>query len=200
MFKDSQFLFCTETWLLPSLSDALLNINAKTIFRRDRLSRGGGVCIYVDTEFSPFCAIDEQSSYISKDLEIISLNVKKPGLKYMKIACIYRPPRGDPKKCIDKLTEILSRRENFKKEIWLIGDFNIDYLKRNDINLKRFQTMFKTFGLSQLITDVTRPSISTGTCIDWIVTNCRFVQNACVLNVFLSDHFAVECIRKKQRE
>ena len=56
--------------------------------RRDRSSRGGGVCIYADNDLSPFCAIAEKSRYISNDLEIISLDVKKTGLKYMKIACI----------------------------------------------------------------------------------------------------------------
>ena len=60
--------------------------------------------------------------------------------------------------------------------------------------------MFKNFGMSQLISDITRPVRSSGSCIDWIVTNCKFVKNAYVLNVFLSDHYATECIRKKVRE
>ena len=118
----------------------------------------------------------------------------------MKVMCIYRPPRGDSKKCIDKLTEILSRRENYKREIWFLGDFNIDYLKRAEVAYKRFQTFFKTFGLTQLIEGVTRPGLNSGTCIDWIVTNCRFVRESYVSNIFLSDHFAIECIRKKNRE
>ena len=106
-------------------------------------------------------------------------------------------PRGDPKKWFEKLTEILSRKDNFKKkEIW----FNIDYLKRGDINVKRFIAFFKAFGLSQFITDITRPSIGSSSCIDWIVTNCRFVKSACVLNIYPSDHFAIKCIRKKARE
>ena len=122
-------------------------------------------------------------------------------MKYTKISCIYRPPpRGDHKKCIDKLSEILLRRENFKREVWFIGDFNVDFLKRTDLNFKRFQSFMKTFGLSQLIRDATRPGINSGSCLDWIVTNCKFVHHACVTNIFLSDHFAVECIKKKKRE
>ena len=88
MFKDSHFVFCTETWLLPILNDSLIQIQGKSIFRRDRSSCGGGVCIHVDNDLSPYCTIDVKFSYISKDLEIISLDVKKPGLKYMKVACI----------------------------------------------------------------------------------------------------------------
>ena len=46
----------------------------------------------------------------------------------------------------------------------------------------------------------TRPGVNSNTCIDWIVTNCRFVKSSVVLNIFLSDHFAIECIRKKNCE
>ena len=202
LFKQSEILCCTETWLSHILSDSLKSIEDKTVFRRDRKTRGGGVCIYVNNTLSPFCTVDEKSSYISPDLEIITIDLKKTGLKYMKFSCIYRPPRGDIKKCIDKLSEMLSRRENFKKEIWLFGDFNVDYLKRGEENYKKFVNLFKTFGLSQLITNVTRPNTNTtsGTCIDWIVTNSRFVKDSYVLNIFISDHFPVECIRKKLRE
>ena len=172
----------------------------KTIFRCDRSTRGGGVCIYVKSDLSNYCKIDSKSTYISPDLEIITIYYTKQGSKFMKISCVYRPPRGIHKNCIDKITEILPRKENFKKELWFMGDFNVDYLKRSDPNFKKFQTMFKTFGLCQLIHDVTRPGISSGSCIDWIITNCRFVQKAYVSNIFISDHFVIECIRKKSHE
>ena len=82
---------------------------------------------------SPFCKVDTKSTYTSS------------GLKHMKVSSIYRAPHGDHKKCIEKLREILSHKENFKKEIWFLGDFNVDFLKRNDINFKRFQSFFETF-------------------------------------------------------
>ena len=34
----------------------------------------------------------------------------------------------------------------------------------------------------------------------YYITNSRFVQSSSVLNVFLSDHFAIGCCRKKARE
>ena len=109
----------------------------------------------------------------------------------MTLACVYRPPKGDPKKCIDKISEIMSRRENFKMELWFLGDFNVDFRNRNDTNRKRFIDIFKTYGLKQLIVDITRPSFGSGTCIDRIITSCRFVKNSYVLNMFMSDHNAV---------
>ena len=171
LFKDSDILCCTETWLSPVIIDPLLAISGKTIFRCNRSTRWGGVCIYVDINLSPFCKVDGQSSYI-------------------------RPPKGNHSKCIDQLTEILSRREIFKKELWLLGDFNVDYLKRGDPSLKRFLNFFKLFGLTQYLSDIAH----SGSCIDWIVTNCRFVKSSCVSNIFISDHYAIECLRKKARE
>ena len=44
--------------------------------------------MYVKDSISPYCSIDPLSTYTSRDLEILSLDVKKPGLKFMKISCI----------------------------------------------------------------------------------------------------------------
>ena len=200
LFANTDVLCCSETWLSKLYLDHMIAIPGKTIFRQDRCARGGGVCIYVNTDLGSDCTIDKTSSFTNMNLEIISLDLKKPNFRFTKIICLYRPPRGDVKKCIEHLTEILSRKENFKKEIWILGDFNVDYLKRDHVNTKRFKTFFNTYGLHQLITDLTRPGISHGTCIDWIISNSKYIMYAKVTTTFLSDHFAVECVRKKARE
>ena len=55
-----------------------------------------------------------------------------------------------------------------------------------------------------IITDLLFPPdqflINSGSCIDWIVSNSRFVRYTNTSNIFVSDHFAVECVRKKARE
>ena len=58
IFKDSDFLCCSETWLSPAFSDALISLTDKTVYRMDRSARGGGVCIYIRTDISPYCQID----------------------------------------------------------------------------------------------------------------------------------------------
>ena len=200
LFADYDFLCCSETWLSSAYPDSLISIPNRNIFRCDRTSRGGGVCIYVKSCLGKYCKIDDMSSYNTPDLEIITVDVTKPGLKFMKVICIYRPPRGDVKRCIDNLTEILSQKDNFKCEFWFLGDINIDYRKRENHNYKQFQTFFKKFALDQLIHDVTRPNSNSGSCIDWIFTNSKFVSNSGVTNIYLSDHYAIECTRKKSRQ
>ena len=95
----------------------------------------------------------------------------------MTIASLYRPPRGKVQNCIDKLTEILSRNELAKDEIWILGDYNVDYLQRANHDLLKFVTLFKQFGCVQLITSVTRPGKYRCSCLDWIVTNSNFVSS-----------------------
>ena len=62
-----------------------------------------------------------------------------------------------------------------RKEIWILGDFNTDLLKRNDVNTVALQSFAKKNGLLQQISGITRPSSRSGSCIDLIMTNSRFV-------------------------
>ena len=85
-------------------------------------------------------------------------------------------------------------------EIWKLGDFNIDFLVRDNVNTKKIVAFFRNNGLSQLVTDITRPSKYRGSCIDWIVTNSTFVLHSGVSNVLILDRLTVYCIKKKHRE
>jgi len=45
--ESPSFIFCTETWLVASISDSLINIHNYSVIRKDRLSKkGGGVIVY----------------------------------------------------------------------------------------------------------------------------------------------------------
>ena len=40
----------TETWLSPNVPDSCVSIPGYNLFRKDRITTGGGVCIYLDHE------------------------------------------------------------------------------------------------------------------------------------------------------
>ena len=178
----------------------MVEIPGKKVYRMDRNSRGGGVCIYVNSNISPHCEIYKKSTFANRNIEIISLDIKKPGLKYMMVSCIYRPPRGNVVSCIDTITEMIARNENSKKEIWFLGDFNLDYLDRANSNVNKFNVLFKKYGMKQYVTDPIRPGKYKDSCIDWLITNSWFVSHVLVSDIFISDHLAVCCLRKKARE
>ena len=113
------------------------------------------------------------------------------------VSCIYKPPIGKT----DKLIELLNRiYMGVSREIWLLGDFNVDNLDRGSESRQKYLNFFKKTGLKQLINKRTRPNRRGGTCLDWISTNCDFVNVAGVIDILISDHLPVYCIGKKDRE
>ena len=179
-----------------------MKLNGKRIYRQDRSgdnvkTRGGGVCVYLTDKLGAYCTLCTNFTKCSSDYEILCLDIKKPGLRHMTIICLYRPPAGKIKPCIDYLKTIFPRCNS---EIWLLGDFNIDFLDRVSTSRSNFQALFANYGLKQLIQNVTRPTNRSGSCIDWIVTNSLFVKQCGVSDDYISDHLTTYCIRKKDRE
>ena len=81
-----------------------------------------------------------------------------------------------------------------------MGDFNMNYLVRNNQDIMNVNRFLKEYNLSQIITSCTRLTNRGGTCIDWIITNCQYIEKCGVLNDLLSDHFPVYVSRKKTRD
>ena len=161
---------------------------------------GGGVCIYVGGQFKSFSERVSRYSIISPNFEIVTVSITKPNNRKMLVMCIYKPPTGKIDICINFLREILADPVFSKYEIWLLGDFNVDILKRDDAKTILLQEFVKKSGLFQKIDTVTRPNKNGGSCIDLIITNCPFVKSKGTLNDFVSDHYTVYCIRKKIKE
>ena len=122
----------------------------------------------------------------------------KTGLKQLIISCLYKLLTGKIEKVCNFLKGLYT---NLRREIWLLGDFNVDYMDRANESRTKFIDVFRTLGLRQIINIYTRPNDTNGgTCIDWILANCDYVSHAGVYDVFRSDHLPVYCIRKKPRE
>ena len=209
LYSDIDILCCSETWLDNRITDRLVNINNKKIYRCDRHDKindynkrvsGGGVCIYVGTPYMHFTEKDIDYSKITPDFEILTLTITKPNFRNLLVICVYKPPSGKVEKCIEFLKQIVSNPRFAKREIWILGDFNVDILKRDDANVILLQGFVKKAGLCQKINTLTRPNRNGGSCIDLIMTNCLFVKVSGTLDDFVSDHYTIYCIRKKAKE
>ena len=207
LYAKFDFICCSETWLDDRYTDTMLMIDSMKLFRLDRppvtrgfyrFNNGGGVCIYVDPKWISYCSLYEPGIATCSDFEIITLKINKPCFKTFCVSSIYKPPKGDADKCIKFLNEIMSGNPNY--EYWFLGDFNIDFLKRNVTSTKKIISSIRTLGLAQKINHVTRPAKGGGTCIDWILTNSDYVSLSYVSNNLISDHYPVVCVRKKARE
>ena len=109
------------------------------------------------------------------------------------VVSIYRPPSAVAGS-VDRLAELLS--EYVDHEVIVLCDLNLDWLSDNSIYLKE---VLENLGLSQLITEPTRPNhknYSRSTLIDLICTNKPDRISVCgVLDQGISDHCPIVCVR-----
>ena len=209
LYSHADFLCCSETWLDDRLDNSAIKINNMTCFRLDRKSNitdykihivGGGVCIYVSSLWATHCSILDYATASTKDFEILTIHVARPNHKAMLISAVYKPPKGKIEKCTEFINRFVSNYENRTKEIWILGDFNIDLLKRDCPSVIKINSFLKRTGLKQLITNITRPNGRGGSCLDYVITNTFYVSESGVLDDLIADHLTVCCIRKKSRE
>ena len=124
----------------------------------------------------------------------------KPDLKKILIACIYKPPKGKVDNCIKLLTDLVNRFQNTNYEIWLLGDFNIDFSRRDDVNTVKLNRFIKNLDLSQVIDGITRPNTKGGSRLDLIITDCKYISDSGILNDLIADHYSILSVCKKKRE
>ena len=83
-------------------------------------------------------------------------------------------------------------------DVLIMGDTNINTLKRGDANAKKYKDMIKRLRLSNLYSAPTRVTRTSKSCIDHILTNRKDLYRNCnTIDPGLSDHQLVFVSRKK---
>ena len=122
----------------------MLEIPNMIIYRLDRpIKKGGGVCIYVSVKWAKYIKIVEPLSYINKDVKVITISLTKPAFRKLQISSLYRPPCGSTDICHDNLKKIICQGLELNYELWISGDFNIDYLSRDRLDVKKYTATLK---------------------------------------------------------
>ena len=175
----------SESWLNVNFDDRLLAIPKYTCIRLDRswseneihAKRGGGVCCYIKSDliFS-----DSELSHLNKstrNIEMLWITLNQPKMKTIIICNLYRPPTGN----IADFCEVLHDSYNTiidmynrEIEVYILGDFNINYHDTNRIGHNNIMWFEERSGLKQLTKNATRFSHNKS-CIDLIYTNSKHV-------------------------
>ena len=113
-------------------------------------------------------------------------------LKYL-----YRPPQGNSKTFLKYLDDTVSLIKKDNVDIFIMGDFNIDFLEKRDETIKKTESLINQWGCSKLISEVTRYDTQKNSCIDQIITNSDIVLSSGVADTNLSDHQLIFVQRKK---
>ena len=185
-----------ETWLSPTITDSMIHIPGYQLFRLDRFPHrnktAGGLLLYLRDTYT--ATIDNDSSSITKDYEILCVDIEVGVIKYKVYVC-YRPPDADVDKgaIYTKLTE-LKQPVTKNRKIIMMGDFNVNLFSAKDIKESGVDTFCTNNDLFQLISTVTRPK--SGTLLDHFYTNVHNVSESGIINFHISDHTPIYMLLK----
>ena len=180
---------------LPQQSNLQFANDIPAIFRIAYISN---VCMYIKKEVN---YSDSALSHMNKSSKNIELQwvLLKNKCKDIVIANVYRPPSGNIEYFCEHLNNSLNSIDTVKKEVFILGDFNIDMMKKSDKGSKDLIRIMNGFGLKQLINGTTRYG-SSDSCIDLIFTNSDTIEDSGILDLNFSDHQGVFAVRKKKKQ
>jgi len=179
----------TETWNIDNKDGLSIN-GYNMIFRqRGNNNRGGGVAVYFKDKYEKIRHKKVEDN--DNNMEELWVTMKSNKLKFL-VGTIYRPPNCN----IDSFNkDLLNTLQRLQKEIcrlptFILGDFNMDYAKKNKFS-QFFETMTQ-FGFQQKIEDFTRETETTQTIIDLIFSNVPDNYLDCGIHADnLSDHHVI---------
>lgn len=193
--NDIDIVCITEHWLKTFEVNAVVinNYSVSSIFCRSEF-KNGGVAILHRTSNLENMSVKELSFVskysVEKTIEIVGAEVKIANTRII-VLTIYRSPEGNLDEFFFRLDNVLDKIVSFNVSIVLCGDINIDYL--TDSQSKKCLTdLFTIYGVHMMISDATRISNSTKTCLDYVCASSilRNRSQCSIVNGGISDHLA----------
>jgi ribonuclease P/MRP protein subunit RPP40 len=165
-------IIVVESWLTDSLPDGFLDPRCEyAIFRFNRMSRGGGVCI-----FAARTILATQVELVSPfdSLEIVVLDVVHCARKFRLIAA-YRPPCHGPSsiQSMSSLVECLRLTLHPCRPTFIVGDFNcptIDWFAGIP-PVDKVQDLFYNFVTDNGLTQAVLQATHLDNILDLLITN-----------------------------
>ena len=178
----------SETWLNTS-SPPLYAIENYQMLRSDRGHRkGGGVAIYARNDLN----FKLRSDLHIENTEHIFLEIVNNNAKNVIVGVIYRPPGHNAEFFLDKLDTCLNNITQENKDVYLMGDFNINLLNKDNNITSTFVNLLSSYTFHPHISNPTRISDTSKTLIDNIFSNVYNKKfNNGILYYDISDHLPI---------
>ena len=198
----------SETWLTNEIPDELINFKGYTLFRKDRTwsdgngtvpKKGGGLCMYVKDNLNVKVDHINHMDISTRDVECQAIEIIYENQKNVIVLNLYRPPQGNIENFIDYIDRMVNSIDIVKKDVFILGDYNIDFLDKSDTNTKKINRLISQLGLFKLISTPTRFGNYKNSCIDQIISNSIHVLDAGVDDINLSDHKLIYVIKRKRK-
>ena len=155
-------------------------------FCRDT-NKHGGVALYVSSRyFEDFISVDMNGYSIEFQAEYCGIYNK---YTQTLLITVYRPCNGDFGVFLQSFEILLGDMSGKHRNIIILGDFNVDFLKYS-LHLESLVCVISSYGIQATISDFTRVSGTSRSCIDNILTNLNDdLYNTSVIDPCLSDHY-----------
>lgn len=161
-------LLVSESWLVPSLPNALVDMPGYGIHRNDRTwKRGGGVAVYIRDDLeasllaSSDCANPERPEYMFLKVKLRD--------NIIVVGVVYKPPNVA---FLSDLENIISLIVPEYQHVIIMGDFNVNLLK-NTSDSKYLTDLILAYNLNILPLHATHHSHATDTWLDLMITSKR---------------------------
>ena len=157
----------SETWLHNN-SPPLFNIPNYHMLRSDRdHGRGGGVALYIHNHLK----IKVRSDLHTEGAEDLFIEILNDKTKNIIVCIMYRPPNHNIDIFLDNFDRCLDVVSRENKEVYIMGDFNINLLNSDDNHIVKFSTTLQSYAFTSHIDKPTRISCTSQTLIDNIFSN-----------------------------
>ena len=199
----------SESWLSDKIPSSLLNLSHEhVLLRNDRkwtddntgsVKKGGGLGIFINSKLNYSESDFGKLNCSNRNIESQWVSIKQPHRKQIVIGNIYRPPQGNIESFIDYLDIVFTEINLDRIELFLMGDFNIDFMEKTNANCKKLMDLIKPLGLRQIIKNPTRLSANKLSCLDLLITNSNSIENVGIVDINLSDHAMILCSKKQKK-
>ena len=184
----------TETWLSPDVSKNASVVQecadyGYKLFHIPRPTRRGGeVGILVKDNISIVGNTIEHLAHTT--LEHIELLMTSISI-HIRLVVVYRPPQSKINKntkvqFIEEFGDFVEKLSACSGRLLLCGDFNINWMDKENSCVKKLLNLLETYNLVQHITEPTHRSQHL---LDYIISDAELVNSAGVSD-FVSDHLA----------
>ena len=122
-------LFLAETKIDSTVSSHLVSHPGLRTIRKDRKKGAGGLLAYIRNDLSAYRRLKLESS----DIESICLDVKDSNnSRFIVCACYRSPTKCKESDFLASLSTATENMYNTRKELLLLGDFNMDMYENRD--------------------------------------------------------------------
>ena len=193
---------CSESWFKASSKDRYTPKHFSHVYDFRPKKRGGGTSIFIkngiEYESRDDLKLDLHTNLANSCfIEINKQCINSP--RNVVVGCIYKTPHLSITEFNDKFNDLLNIVSRENKDIYLLGDYNINIGDgcQNNLHVQEFNNMLSSHCFTPLIRKHTRINSHSATIIDNILTNVSTEQILCS-GIFptraVSDHFPIFCM------